>query len=213
MIQELVTNNWLTIYLVFLLGLLVAVNYLFPIRFRDFYLLHNTNQYLVKYQSTTNVFFSFNLALFLFQTIIFSLLLFKLISIYQNNIENDFYLFLKILGIYTSYLTVRYILGKVICSSINLVKEQEELSFIKTTYLSKISIYIFPFIIIGIYLPIKTDYLFFILSLITLIFCLFYYINIIKYYQQKMFGKWYYFILYLCALEIGPILLLYKVLV
>lgn len=213
MIQELVTTNWITIYFLFLLGLLVAVNYLFPLRFKDFYRFHYSDQYIVKYKPTTNIFFSFNLALFLFQMIVMSLLFFKIILFFYGQEENQFLFFLKTVVVYGGFLLFRYLLGKLVCFAFHLNKEQEEVSFIKTTYIAKFSVYAYPFIILGFYLPFNTDYLFISIGVVLLVYLFIYYVNIIKFYRKKMFTKWYYFILYLCALEIAPIILLYKVLV
>jgi hypothetical protein len=78
----------------------------------------------------------------------------------------------------------------------------------KMSYRSYISIFLFPIIAViyynnfNIYLVISIGVFLIIYNIIT-------YLNILKYFKEKLFSNLFYFILYLCTLEIAPFYFMY----
>ena len=192
--------------------LLAVLNYLYEIRFAKFISLFNSNEYFIDYiNKSASIFNVFDMTLLLFQIGTYSLLIFK-VNEYLFFIEstNQFLLFLKInLFLFIFYL-FRYLIGKIIAVILEMSDKQGLLSFVKLSYLSKVTIIVYPAIIVLYYSP-WTGLLFLkIILLLTTVFLLFKYIQIIKHNQKLIFSNLFYFILYLCALEIAPLIYVFK---
>ncbi len=211
MINSLVTNNWITITFIIMIGLLVVVNYFFEKRFLSFRKLFHTKQYFVEYISITNVFHPFNVILLVFQVFCFAILVLKLLLYFNYELpENQLLVFLKIvLGILVFYL-FRYFLGKVFAVIFKLMKEQSGLSFVKLSELSKIALLIFPFLVLFHYFEFQNGVLFIVLAIYTSILLVVKYVIILVQNQKLIFSRLFYFILYLCILEILPLMLVFK---
>ncbi len=214
MISSLVTNNWITITFILMLGLLVIANYFFERRFLKFRTLFHSKQYFVEYISITTVFHPFNILFFIFQTSCYALLILKVVEYFNDLMpKNQLFLFLKIaFGIVVFYL-LRYLVGKTIALFFRLKKDHESLSFMKFSHLAKVALIIFPFIIILHYFEFKNGVLFLILAACTTFLLLLKYIDLIRQNQKLVFSKLFYFILYLCALEILPLIVVFKTLI
>jgi len=215
MINALSVNNWVTITIVLLIGILVLLNYFFEIRFEKFISLVQIDEYFVDYVNKSSMLFnSFNLFLFLFQAGVYSLLLLKVNEIFlKTTTQNQFLLYLKIYLILIIFYLFRYIIGRVIALLVEMEKEQALLTFIKISAVSKIAILLFPAIIILYYLPFSNVILSKIIVLIMVVSLLFKYLQILQKNQKLIFGNLFYFILYLCALEITPLVYLFKLLI
>lgn len=211
MISSLVTNNWITILFIIMIGLLVLVNYLFEKQFNMFKKFFQMKQYFVAYTSITNVIHPFNIIFLIFQVLSYGLLFLKLLE-YSNDLieKNQLLLFIKgCLGILIFYI-LRYLIGKALASIFNLKKQQEGFSFVKLTHLAKVSLIIFPFLILIHYFEFKNGFLYVVLAIFTASILFIKYINILFKYQKSVFGNLFYFILYLCTLEILPLMLVFK---
>lgn len=211
MISSLVTNNWITILFIIMIGLLVLVNYLFEKQFSMFKKFFQMKQYLVAYASITTVLHPFNIIFLLFQVLSYGLLFLKLVE-YSNELieKNQLLLFIKVCSGILIFYILRYLIGSVLASILNLKKQQDGFSFMKITHLAKVSLIIFPFLILIHYFEFKNGLLYVILGIFTALILFIKYINILFKYQKSVFGNLFYFILYLCTLEILPLVLVFK---
>ncbi|MCF6349882.1 MAG: DUF4271 domain-containing protein [Flavobacteriaceae bacterium] len=214
MISSLVTNNWITITFIFMIGLLVIANYFFERRFLKFRKLFYSKQYFVEYISITTVFHPFNILFLFFQVSFYALLALKIVEYFNPlMVKNQLFLFLKLVfGILTFYI-FRYFIGKVIALFFKLKKDYEVLSFMKFSYLSKIALILFPILILLHYFDFKNGILFLVLATCTIFLLLLKYLDLLRKNQKLIFSKLFYFILYICALEILPIVVVYKTLI
>lgn len=215
MINALSVNNWVTITIVLLIGVLVVLNYFFEIQFKKFISLAQVDEYFVDYVNKSSLLFNtFNLFLFLFQIGVYSLLLLKVNEVFiKISIQNRFLFYLKICLFLSVFYLFRYTIGRVIALLAEMEREQELLTFIKMIAISKIAIFLFPAIIILFYLPFLNVILSKMIVLIVVVSLLFKYLQILKKNQKLIFGNLFYFILYLCALEITPLVYLFKLLI
>jgi len=214
MINALVTNNWITILFIFLFGLLVIANSFFEKRFLKFKTLFHTKQYFVDYLSITTVSHPFNIIFLIFQISCYAYLSLKIIEYFNESmLKNQFLYFLKIAFVIFVFYLIRYSIGKIIALFFNIKKEQEELSFVKLTHLAKVTLIAFPFLIVFTYLDFRNGFLFIVLAIYLALLLLIKYIILLRQNQKLIFNKLFYFILYLCTLEILPLILVYKTLV
>ncbi len=212
MISSFTSNNWVTILIFLMIGSLVLLRNLYPIRYTKFFSLSRTNEYFIDYINKSNTGFNFfESVLFVFQIATFSLLLVK-VNVYFNINETavSFFMFGKISLYLFIYSILRLLLGKFIAVLVNMKKQQKNLTFIKMSYTSKVATIIFPAVIFMYYGTIINETFTLFLLGVTVLFLGFKYIQIVLKNQKLIFSNLFYFILYLCALEIAPLIYVYK---
>ena len=152
----------------------------------------------------TSVFSVFYSLMFLFSVVIITATLFSLLTpvFFEQNSTTLVTVFIGAL----IYLVSKYILSYAIMYLFNLKKELEYFFFTKNGYLYTCCLLFFPALIIHQYLLAENTILLFFISLL-LIFRLF---LILKNNKKLIFGHIFYFILYFCALELAPVLILIK---
>jgi len=210
MISSFVSQNWVTVIIFFIIALITLLHYLYEDRFIKFVSIINSREYFIDYIDKKKGFISFfNVILFLIQLGIYSLLIYKIkinFEIFNNKVTSFFYILLVLFLFFIG----RYLIGRMLSSVFNLQGKQNVLSFIKFTYFSKISIFILPFIIFIYYYPYYNNLLIMINIGIVIIMFVFFYLKILLQNQKMIFSNLFYFILYLCTLEIIPLVYLYK---
>ena len=111
---------------------------------------------------------------------------------------------------FLSLLFLRYFLGKLLAILFDLEKEHENITYLKMSYLSNFCLLIFPLLILALYLFYDSSIAAIIVAAIAVFILLLYYILIVKNNQKVILKNLFYFILYLCALEVAPLIFLYK---
>ena len=201
------SNNWVTIILVVLLFcifLLKGINSkkLEAIVFSFF----NKNYIEEELEKRPSFLNSFNLILVFFSTTVFSLLLYFFVISSLENSETGFYFYIKIFFITCIYFFIKWGL-ELLISTLFLIKN--EISFFlvsKITYLFVISFTLFIAIIFFSYTSLGIEFLtYFTLGLFILRTVLHLTNN-----KNLILSKLFYFILYLCAFEIAPLFVLFK---
>ncbi len=212
MISTFSSQNWISLTLLFLLVILVLVKVIFTKRFADFVSISNKNEYFIDYiEKSPSIFDRFNMFFLVFHIGVFALLLVLIDKLVLNNIrENSFYFFLQTTLLIVVFYSIRYVIGFVVFRVLGMKTKQITLTYMKLSYLSKISIFILPMLIISIYIVQFNTIFIKITAVATLFFLVFNYGQIMKKNQNIVFNHLFYFILYLCALEITPLLILYK---
>jgi hypothetical protein len=208
-------TNWITIVMLILFGMLVLAHYLYENRFLKLLRLFNSKQYIFDYvKKVSTIFHPFNILLLAFNILSFSLLILKFVLYLDPYLVTQQYLiFIKINFAIMAFYSVRYSFGKLISILLSVENLQEKLTFLKTSYLIKVSILIFPSLIILYFFRYWNDILLLSILIMTLIYLLYKYLQILVQNQKIIFRNLYYFILYLCALEIIPFLFIYKILI
>ena len=213
MISSYATQDWLTLTIIFLVVLLAYTRYLYEDRFDKFVSIVKSNEYFVEYIDKKSPFIGvFNTMLFFLQLGIYALLVFFIkesIDISENGFETFYSILLKLFLFFIG----RYVIGKIISFVFGIDKIQGVLSLVKLTYFSKVAIYIFPFIILLSYVSLYNLLLLRISTVITVLFLLLLYGKILLQNQKLIFRNLFYFILYLCTLEITPLIYLFKFIV
>jgi hypothetical protein len=210
MISSYVTQNWITVIIVFLIALLVLLHFSYKIRFVKFISIIKTKEYFVDYINKGNPFVSlFNGVLFLFQLGVYALFVY-LIKMSYRKLDNGLSVFLDILSMLFLFIIGRYLIGKVISYILGIDKIQGILSFVKFTYFSKVAIYLFPLVIVLFYIPYYQRELLMGVMSLAVAMLLYFYGKLLLQNQKIIFRNLFYFILYLCTLEIIPLVYLYK---
>ncbi len=212
----LIKSDWTTFTFVIVVFLLAISKWLYKDRLFHLISIFFSKDYFIKYGKDTQLIFSwFNCLLFLVQALILSLLIVAYITLYKPTIidSNSLYLFsLSFLAVIL-FFGIRYIVGKVLAIIFELNKAHDYLTFAKMSYLYSSVLLIIPFVFLTYYIKTYNLLLFQLTILLFTILLIVRYVNILINNKKIIFRRLFYFILYLCALEIAPILLTYKILV
>jgi hypothetical protein len=210
MIRSLATENWITILFIILFGILVLVNYLFPVKFKHFTAFFKREQFYIKYFKTfvkTDLFF---LLFTFFSILIYSFIIFKLYLYFKKTISNNtLLLYLEITNFTFWYVIFRHVLEIIIGYFFKIKNFQDSILFYKWIHLSKNAMILLPFIIIFHYYNLSSGFV--ILSIIMSIVLVYNYFVLLQKKRKNIFNHLFYFILYLCTLEIAPLIIYLKI--
>lgn len=205
------SKDWITVLFVVAIVLIAVSKFLYESRFEHFKSLMFSNKYILLYGKDKNlVLHRFNMLLFLVQIISLSIFLYLFIETFIPSLQNDSFLFLKIVSALLLVISFKYFLEKIIGSTLDIESTIEHYNFEKISYRNLISIGLLPIYIIIVYVSFKTTAIMYFTVACFIILHVISQFLIFKNNQKLIFGSLFYFILYLCALEISPYLIIYK---
>lgn len=202
-------KDWATLVFVIAFALIALTKSLFENRFSEFLRLIFSSKYLKVYKDSGQSLSWFNVILFFVQLISLSFLI-QIVASNQGILaKNDGIIYIRIVTFLGVFILSKYLIDKIIATVFNIEEFAEQFNMQKLSYRTYISIMALP-IIVFLYFnaTIPNSFLFLFLLLILLINSITY-LKSLKNYQNLLFGKLFYFILYLCALEIAPFYFLY----
>ncbi|PID69717.1 MAG: hypothetical protein CSA39_03010 [Flavobacteriales bacterium] len=207
------SNDWITIILLIVITLIILNKLKYSDRFIRVQQILSNNSYINSYSKTAPLLLStFNIVFYLIFVIIMSFLILALLEI-ENVVlhTNPLLQFFFIFGLVLGFFSIRLILGVILGSLFELESKQAYFTYLKIGYMSNFSMIIFPVVVISFYF--KAPFFAKLLLILSVILLLYYYALLVKNNQKFIFGNFFYFILYLCTLEIAPILIAIKLLI
>lgn len=202
-------KDWATALFVLSLLLIVFTKSAFENRFVDFSKLLISDKYVKVYRDSSHLLSGFTIALFIVQIISFSFFVQLFLSYNGLAKKTDWQLFTQIFTVITYFILAKFLIEKIIATAFNIEEFMEQYNLKKVTYRTYIGVLILPLDLILFYYDIFSKNIFLPIFSIALIINLFAYFLTIKSYQRLIIGKLFYFILYLCALEIAPYYFIY----
>lgn len=203
------SKDWATVLFVLSFAIIAVTKSVFENRFADFANLIYSNKYIKVYKDSTNLKSTFTLSLFLVQVISLAFFIQITLSYFGHASKTDWLLYIQIVTLLVFFILSKYLIEKIIATSFNIEEFMEQFNLQKVTYRTYIGLFILPFnIILFYYDSISKNIPLLIIAIILIINILTYLISI-KNYQNLIFSKLFYFILYLCALEIAPYYFMY----
>lgn len=174
-------------------------------------MLFNTSQYITLHQKANKISTPFNLILLGFQIITISLFLYLCWNTFgwQSNFEGGS-LFLIIMASYGIVVICKVLIEKIIGTIFALDHLIEDYVFHKMSYRNFLGLILFPIIIIFVYGIHPSKNVLYAVFLIIMILNLIILFPFYKKNENIILNHIFYFILYLCALEIAPYFILYK---
>ncbi|MEH6408357.1 MAG: DUF4271 domain-containing protein [Leeuwenhoekiella sp.] len=214
-VERIILNNdWTTLILVSCLLLLAVVKLAYESYFIDFIELVVNQKYLIKSSQEIKFENPFNLLLFTVQLLSISLFLFIVAEDFSllNNTTPSSLLFLRVFLFYSLFIGVKYLTEKMAAVLFNGEKEVEIYHYHKLVYRNYFAILLIPVNALLIYTfepdPLAIKIIIGVLLLLNGV-SLF---NTLKKYEKLIYSHLFYFILYLCAFEIAPYFILFKLL-
>lgn len=207
--------DWLTIVFLVILLLIAIIKNNFSEQLSSLFSLLYSDKYYSDFGKVKPLIWNnFNILFFLIFILVSAVMIYYSLNAYVNDsFRFDLGYFLKILAGVLIYLVLRYTFEVILSSLFEIFEEYKFFSFVKLSNLFLISIYLLPVLLFITYVN-SSQYVIFIgAALIFLaLVLLFRYIKALQY-DRINFSNIFYLFLYLCALEIAPIILIYKLIV
>ncbi len=209
-VQRVIHNiNWITIIIFSSILCIVIAKNLFYNRFLNFMILPFNNKYIFMYNKKDKLINWFNIFFTLFQLLNFSLFIYYASNILSNsNSDLYFLVFSIILGFLVLFLFGKILLQLGSGFIFNNKKIISEFIFKKLSYLNFSSIIMLAANIVLTYVFKDSKIVVFVSIFLVVVVNIIGWITIIKNYQKIISGYFFYFILYLCALEIAPFVII-----
>lgn len=202
-------KDWATLLFVLTFALIAFTKSVYENRFGDFMNLLFSDKYAKVYRDSSNIKSTFTVALFIAQVISFSFFIQLTLSIFGYASKTDWVFFIQITTLLTFFILAKFLIEKIIATAFSIEEFVEQFNLQKVTYRTYIGLIILPInIILFYYDSYSTNIPLIIIGIILLVNTLTYLISIKKY-QNLILGKLFYFILYICALEIAPYYFVY----
>ncbi|MFT5231785.1 MAG: hypothetical protein ACI836_000583 [Saprospiraceae bacterium] len=206
-----ILSDWITLVFLGCILLMTSAKFLFPKRFDEFIYLPLNNKYFLLQGKSDTLTHVFNLLLFVVQLLSVSFFIYLLLTeVGYGTDEKLWLLYIQICAIYFVFIGVKIFIEKIIGNVFNMEGLINQYLYQKLTYRNYIAIFLlFCNILLMYTLGANQTILLFILSLAVA----FNGIGLIlsyKNFRNVLAPQILYFILYLCALEIAPYVILYK---
>lgn len=213
MLRALISNEWFTVFIVLGLLAIAMSKQFFSVRFNDFVGVLGNSKYLKIYSRDQKFIDGFDSLLFFNLIVSLSIFGFLVYSTLVVPIHFDILLFLKIIFGIAALVLIKVLLERLIGSLFDIDKLIDSYLFQKTSYLNFSGFILLPINVLLLYTLTPSKLVIYIsIGLLVLINSIGL-ITSFKNHQKLILNNLFYFILYLCALEIGPYLILYKLII
>ena len=206
-----VSQDWITLLLVFAFVLLVIAKYAFTQRFAHFSMLFATDKYLLLKGKDPNLFHPFNILLFVVNAISAGLFIYVFyLTFMEPDPDRPRILFLRIVTAYTAFVLLKFSVEKILADIVSVYDKMNYYLFHKLSYRNFMALILLPVTMVFIYIWEPSPLVLYLVLGLILLMNLITLLSAFVKNQQYILNNWFYFILYLCALEIGPYYILYK---
>jgi hypothetical protein len=207
-LEKIVINtNWISIILVFLFAVIAVLKIIDGDKLKGYvFALFNRGFIEDEIEENTSFFSSFYSLLFIFSSVVFALVTSLLVAETNKNTSFSASSFFLILGIIWSYLAVKGLFETGVIRLFFIKKEVRFYVVSKFGYLHSISFFLAILSVLFRFGPLSFSFFVAVISGLFLLKFVFQVVNN----KNLVFSKLFYFILYLCAFEIAPLLIMFK---
>ncbi|SFD40054.1 DUF4271 domain-containing protein [Flavobacterium phragmitis] len=202
-------KDWATLLFVLTFAVVAMTKSAYETRFSEFSKLIFSDKYAKIYRDNSHMKSSFTVGLFFVQIISYAFFIQLTMNIFGYASKTDWILFIQIATFLLYFILGKYLIEKIVATSFNIDDFVELFNLQKVTYRTYIGVLILPINAILFYYNNIPQIIPLIIIGISLCISVYSYFISIKTYQNVIIGKLFYFILYLCALEIAPYYFLY----
>ncbi|MEO6347894.1 MAG: DUF4271 domain-containing protein [Aquaticitalea sp.] len=213
MLREVISNEWFTIFIVLGLLAIAMSKQFFSVRFNDFIAVLGNSKYLKIYSRDQKFIDGFDSLLFCNLIISLSIFGFLTYSTLFDPTKFDIVMFLKIIFGVAALVLIKVLFERLIGSLFDIDKLIDSYLFQKTSYLNFSGCLLLPINVILLYALTPSKLVIYISIGFMILINSVGLITSFKNHQKLILNNLFYFILYLCALEIGPYLILYKLII
>ena len=203
-------KDWATIVFVVTLALIVLAKTAFESRFNDFIKLIISDKYTKIYRESSHLMSGFNVILFVVNIVSLSFFIHLILTVFYNyGDKTDWILFVRIFTLLSVFILSKFLVEKIIAATFGIEEIIEQFNLQKVNFRTYIGLLLLPISATLFYSNYITKSLILVIIFALLIINLLTYLLSLKNYQNLIFSQLFYFILYLCALEIAPYYFIY----
>ncbi len=202
-------KDWATYLFVLSFALIAITRTAFEGRFSEFLRILVSDKYIKVYKDTSHLMSGFTILLFIVQVISFSFFIQLLLNQWGYVAKTDWIIFLRIFTFFGVFVLSKFLIEKIVAAIFNIEEFTEQFNLQKVSYRTFIGMILLPINIYMFYNNSVSNVLIYCIIGVILAINLFSYLVSLKIYQNLLIGKLFYFILYLCALEISPYYFIY----
>ena len=205
------TNDWITLMIISGYIILVVSKIIHPARFQSFMMLFFSGKYITTHYKPTKSGTAFKILLFAFQCISISMFIYLCLYTFDYKRGFDgFYLYVVIAIVYAIFVFGKIIVEKIIAFIFAIDELIQRYIFYKMSYRHYLSLFLLPICGFHFYrTPVSVFNLkiyLIVLGILNIMLLFFVFKKNVTLISSHLF----YFILYLCTLELAPYLILYK---
>ena len=205
----LVNKDWATVLFVLAIAIIALNKSIFSVRFNEFIKLGYSDKYNKVYKDTNNLLNWFTISMFIIQLISFSFFILLLLSFFNYTKTDNYITYIQIVTFLFVFVLSKFLIEKIVGTAIDSENVVDQFNLIKTNYRAFLGFILLPVNIVLYYNAVPIKEVFYIILGIFLLYNVFTYYFLVKTYQKIILGKLFYFILYLCTLEIAPYYFMY----
>ena len=209
--RNFITYEWFTIFTIIGLVAIVSAKFINSLRFNDFLYVIGNSKYLKIYTKDQKFIDQFDSFLFINLALSFSIFIHFTYSTFVSPIPFELTTFLKLLFAISTIIIIKTLLERLIGSLFEMDSLIDDYLFQKTTFKNYSGLVFIVANLFLIYTNIRLDVIIISAFIIVCLINLIGFFTSFKNYQKLINPNFFYFLLYLCALEIAPYVLLYKV--
>ena len=203
-------KDWATYLFVFSFALIAITKTAFEGRFSEFLRILISDKYIKIYKDSSQLMSGFTILLFIVQIISFSFFIQILLFHFDYiTTKTDWVTFLRIFTFFGVFVLSKFLIEKIVAAVFNIEEFTEQFNLQKVSYRTFIGMILLPINIYLFYNNSISNIFIYCIIIMILAINLYSYLISLKIYQNLIIGKIFYFILYLCALEIAPYYFIY----
>lgn len=196
-------KDWATILFLLSFVLIVFVKTRYTQKFFIYLDIFYSDKYFKLYNKGEYIISIFNILLYIFQIIIISFFIILVLDQYNICSKNNGIVYLQIITSLFVISMSKYFIEKIIAIIFEIDKIADIFNHFKMSYRSFFTLFLFPVVTLLFYNNTNKITISILLGII-IIYNTITYINILKFFKTKLISNLFYFILYLCTLEIAP---------
>jgi len=208
--RVIISKDWTTLLILVIVFLIVVSNFIDQKRLQQLFTIPFDSSYRLNFAH--QIWHGFNVLFFVASNLILSLFIYTILQhFYPDTIAFTSRPYMRIVGLLLFYWFFRYSIGKLIAYLFEIKKIHNQITFIKMSYFFSSSLYLLVFLLFYLYFfESRTSYFYVVLG-IYLFLLIMRYLQLLSLYKRQIVFHLFYFILYLCALEIAPLLIAIKI--
>ena len=203
-------KDWATIILLIVLGIIAFQKSVYTLQFNEFIRLAYSDKYTKIYKDSSEFMGSFLISMFFIKLISFSFFILLTLDHFGKASKLDWIVYIQIFTFLTVFILSKFLVEKIIATTFKIEEFNEQFNLFKANYRVYFGFVLIPINIFLYYNSIDSDVFYWFIIITILVFNLVIYLSAIKFYQNLLMRKIFYFILYLCTLEIAPYYFIYN---
>lgn len=204
------SKDWATILFVICVAIIAINKTISSVRFNEFVRLAYSDKYTKIYRDSSNLMSGFTISMFVLQLISFSFFTLLVLDQFGRAEKTNLIVYIQIFTFLTVFILSKFLIEKIIATAFKIEEFNEQFNLLKVNYRAYFGFILLPVNIILFYNSLNANWFFWTLLIILITINVTTYLVALKLYQNLLLRKIFYFILYLCTLEIAPYYFIYN---